>query len=194
MDFDALAQHLNSWFENEHTITLVTVDGSKDALEQRERVNAEVVPLFAERLAADGLGPLDPITPPLSTPFKAKLKRRLRLRRLFKIERYTAPSVGGLMRVYASGVQKGDVDGVEVVLDVVVGPDGPLIVARHVPCHRCHGTASNDGLPCEHMNYGGERCVAGLIPRGGANIEVGARTDSARFETPKDWWIPLMER
>ena len=44
------------------------------------------------------------------------------------------------------------------------------------------------------FGLGGERCVAGLIPRGGANIEVGARTDSARFETPKDWWIPLMER
>ncbi len=193
MDITTVAERLNTWFTASYDIHNEIIEAGHvgDFVDRRD---AEIRSLFAPRgEAEDGWGPLDPLEPPPTVAFQAKARRRLRKRQLFRIERYATPH-GDLFRAWLSGNTKNDTDSVEEVLDIIERDGAPVVVARHEACFSCHGTAVRDGATCIEVNYGGDKCIGGLHPKGGAKIEVGERRESANFAVPKDRWGPLMER
>lgn len=196
MDRDATAARLNSWFDSEFEIHGLIIEAGHCG-EYTDRISAEIKSMFAPRDAFEGdlaWGPLDPVSPPPTVGFQAKARRRLGKRRLFKIETYSAPGVGGLLRAYTSENRKKSAGTVWLALDVADFEGEPRIITVHRICGNCSGTGVRDGEACTFVNFGGEECKGGLNPQGGRKTDAGARLGSARFEDPDERWLPLMER
>ena len=165
----------------------------------KESIQAQLVSLFLTEGECDSADPWTafesrPIIPPVTVAFKAKALRRLVPRVLFKTEKYSAASLGGMVRAFVGGIQKSGVDKPILALDTAIVSDQIKIVAVHEVCSRCKGTGHRDGAGCGFEDYGGSTCALGLMSKGGLAFDAGDLLESARRAEPKAGWEALMDR
>lgn len=163
------------------------------------RINAELVGLYLTEDEWDGDAPFSPfqerpLLPPTTVAFKAKAKRKLAPRQLFKAEQYAAEDVGGVVRCYVGEPKKNSETEPKFALDLASVGGTPRIVAVHEVCWKCKGLGTRDGGPCDFTDYGGATCVDGLMFKGGLSFDAGDRGAGSTHSTPKTGWEALMER
>ena len=139
-------------------------------------------------------GFFDRLSPPATVRFKSKALRRLQERTLFKLEAWSAPDVGGLVRAYIGGKQKADATHVVLALDWAMVNGEARVIAAHELCVNCDGTGLVDGATCTHVDALGVACLDGRHFKGGLAIDAGERGETVRLHEPADLWSALMAR
>ena len=129
---------------------------------------------------------------------KADGLARLGRRKLFKVELWSAPELGGVARCLI-GQQDADWAGMlEFVLDATEVNGAPRFVAMYTPHGKCGGTGTllKTGEPCTMLDMVGRPCLDGLIFLGGLSYDRGELIESDRIESPRIMkrWTSFMER
>ena len=127
----------------------------------------------------------------------AERLERLGRRKLFKVEHWSAPDLGGVFRCLVGRQNPSWAEMPEFVLDVAEVDGATRIVAVHNPHPACAatGTVVKTGEPCSGSDRGGRPCLGGIIFLGGLSFDSGELLGSNPIDTPKmGKWSSYMER
>jgi len=192
MDLSIGTDIVKKWAALSYELGAACADWS---LEVGRRVDEELATMHLTGRAWEGEAPFtifaNPRLPgPSSYPGDILVERVL-----FKVERWSAPDIGGVVRGYLSGDQEGWTTRPELVLDFADVGGVPRLVAMHRPCPRCKTTAvGKTGGVCDYETRSGIPCLDGLLFEGGLSFDRGQLEGGERFAEPAAKWAPLMER
>ena len=201
MDLTEATDTIDSWLDLQQQLHSLTRDPATPGY-PRDRIHTEWLPLFVSEETWNGDAPF--------TPFEGRLEphaheadqpdglARMGRRKLFKVETWSAPDLGGVTRCLI-GQQDKDWAGMpEFVLDVAKVDGALRFVGMYTPHGKCGGagTLVKTGEPCTLRDRAGRPCVDGLIFLGGLSYDSGELLESNRIEDPAMMkrWTAYMER
>jgi len=200
MDLKQATDFANTWLDLEHELHRLTKDPATPGM-PAERIQGEWLPSWLSEDSWDGDAPFTEFTgrlePHAHQVDNADDLERLGRRKLFKVELWSAPDVGGVARCLISRQAAAWSGMPEHILDFAEVGGAMRVVARHDPHPACAstGTLVKTGEPCTLSDRSGRPCVDGLIFVGGLSFDSGDLLESNPIETPSmGKWASYMER
>ena len=192
MDLKAGVETASKWAATSYELHAAAANWSE---ELDRKVKREIAAMNLTAKDWDGDAPFTAFqNPQIPGPFSYSgdgLVQRV----LFKVELWSAPDVGGIVRAYFSDDQTGWTTKPRLVIDFANVGGSPRLVAMHRTCPRCKTTAiGKTGGLCDYETRRGVPCMDGLLFGGGLAFDRGVLRGSERLVQPDARWAALMER